>query len=80
MNFIDQLFFENRPWGRFAVFEYFSQNGCVTRVLEVGINRIFNVIEKGFEAGITVAFGGLFGSVSELGQKGKDLIRSDGIS
>jgi hypothetical protein len=48
--------------------------------LKVGINRVFDVIEKGFEAGITVALGGLFGSVSEFGQKGKDLIRSDGIS
>jgi hypothetical protein len=35
--------------------------------LEVGIDRIFDVIEKGFEAGIAIAFGGLFGSVSELG-------------
>jgi len=48
--------------------------------LQVGINRVFDVIEKGFEAGITVAFGGLFGSVSELGQKGKDLIWRDGIN
>ena len=48
--------------------------------MEVGIDRVFDVIKEGFEAGITIAFGGLFGSVSELGQKGKDLIRSDGIS
>ena len=41
---------------------------------------MFNVIKKGFEAGITIALGGLFGSVSELGQKGKDLIRSDRIN
>ena len=35
--------------------------------------------QKGFEAGITIAFGGLFGSVSEFGQKGKDLIWGEGI-
>ena len=56
-DFIDQFLFENRPWGWFAVFEYFSQNGCVTRILEVGIDRVFDVIEKGFEAGITIALG-----------------------
>jgi hypothetical protein len=38
--------------------------------LEVRIDGIFEVIEKGFEAGITVSFGGLFGSISELGEKG----------
>jgi hypothetical protein len=42
--------------------------------LEVRINGIFDVIEKGFEAGISVSFGGLFGSVSELGQKRKNLV------
>jgi hypothetical protein len=35
--------------------------------LEVGIDRVFDVIKEGFEAGITIAFGGLFGSVSEFG-------------
>jgi hypothetical protein len=37
--------------------------------LDVGINGILDVIKEGFEAGITIAFGGLFGSVSEFGQK-----------
>jgi hypothetical protein len=35
--------------------------------LQVGINRDFDVIKEGFEAGITIAFGGLFGSVSKFG-------------
>jgi hypothetical protein len=52
---------------------------CVTWILGVGIGRILDEIEKGFEAGITIAFGGLFGSVSEFGQKGKDLIWGEGI-
>ncbi len=64
---------------RFAILEYFSQNGRVTWILEVRISGIFDVIEKGFEAGITVSFGGLFGSVSELGQKRKNLVWGEGI-
>jgi hypothetical protein len=57
-----------------VVFEYFSQNGCVTWIQDVGINGIFDEIKEGFEAGITIAFGCLFGSVSEFGQKGKDFL------
>jgi len=52
-----------------VVLEYFSQNGCVTRIFDVGIDGIYDEIEKGFEAGVAIAFGGLFGSVSEFGQK-----------
>ena len=47
--------------------------------MEVGIDGIFDEIEKSFEAGITIAFGCLFGSVSEFGQKGQDLIWGDGF-
>jgi len=39
--------------------EYFSQNGRVTGILDLKIDGISNVIEKGFEAGIAVALGGL---------------------
>ena len=76
---IDQLLFEDRPWGCFAVFKYFSQNGCVTRILDVRIDGIFDEIKECLEAGISIAFGGLFVSVRDLGQKGKDLIRGDGF-
>jgi hypothetical protein len=31
------------------------------------IHGIFDVVEKGFEAGVTVALGGLFGSFGEPG-------------
>ena len=61
------------------VLEYFSQNGCVTRIFDVGIDGIYDEIEEGFEAGITIAFGRLFGSVSEFGQKRKDFLWGDGI-
>ena len=47
--------------------------------MEVRISGIFDEIEKGFDAGITVSFGGLFGSVSELGQKQKNLVWGEGI-
>ncbi len=45
------------PLLRALIIEYFYQNRRVTRILEVGINRIFDVIKEGFEAGITIAFG-----------------------
>jgi hypothetical protein len=56
-----------------------SQNGSVTRILEVGIDRVFEVIEKGFEAGIPIAFCGWFVSIGDFSQKGKNFIRGDGI-
>jgi hypothetical protein len=52
---------------------------CQVWILDVGIDGIIDVIEEGFETGITIALGGLFGSVSDLGQKGKDLIWGDRI-
>jgi hypothetical protein len=53
--------------------------GYVTRIFDVGIDGVYYEIEEGFETGITIAFGGLFGSVSKFGQKGKDLFWGDGI-
>jgi hypothetical protein len=41
-----------RRW--FADFEYFSQNGWVTWILDVGIDGIFDVIKEGFGAGTTI--------------------------
>jgi hypothetical protein len=49
--------------------KYFSQNGRVAGILDLKIDGVANVIEKCFETGIAVAFGGLFGSFSETGQK-----------
>ena len=43
--------------------------GYVTRIFDVGIDGIYDEIEEGFEAGITIAFSGLLGSISEFGQK-----------
>jgi hypothetical protein len=45
--------------------------------LEFRVNRAFDAIEKGFEAGLPIAFGG-FDSIGEFCQKGKDFIRGDG--
>jgi hypothetical protein len=41
--------------------------------------NIFLVIEKGFETGVAISFGGLFVSFGEPGQKGQDLIWGDGF-
>jgi hypothetical protein len=38
--------------------------------LEIKIDGISDVIEKGFEAGIAIAFSGLLGPLGEPGQKG----------
>jgi hypothetical protein len=35
--------------------------------VQLEINGIFDVIEKGFEAGVTVALGGLLGAFGEPG-------------
>lgn len=57
--------------------ECFSKNGCVARILDLKINCVANVFEKGFETGVAVAFGGLPVSSSEPGQKGENFIWGD---
>jgi hypothetical protein len=47
--------------------------------LDLKINSVADVIEKGLETGIAVSFGGLFGSFSKAGQKRKNFIRNDGF-
>jgi hypothetical protein len=47
--------------------------------LDLKIDGVANVIEKGFETGIAVALGSLFGAFGESGQKRKDLIWGDGF-
>ena len=64
---------------RTAGSKYFSKNGCVAGILDLKIIGVANVVEKGFKTGIAVSFGGLFGSFGDSGQKGQDLIRSDGF-
>jgi hypothetical protein len=65
---------------RAAGSKYFFQNRRVARILDLKIDGVANVIEKGLEAGIAVAFGGLFGAFCKLGQKGQDLIGDDGFN
>jgi len=78
-NFINQVFFDDLPllWTSFP--EYLFQDRRVTGIFDLKIDGVAYVIEEGFEAGVTVAFGGLFGSFSESGQKGQNLILGDGI-
>jgi hypothetical protein len=57
----------NFPLLRAAVLEDLSENWRVTRIVQLEINGIFDVIEKGFEAGVTVALGGLLGTFGEPG-------------
>jgi hypothetical protein len=47
--------------------------------LDLKINSVADVIEKGFQARIAVSFGGLFGSFGESGQKGQNFIWGDGF-
>jgi hypothetical protein len=49
--------------------KYFSQNWGVTGILNLKVDGVANVIEKGFEAGVTVALGGLIVAFGEPGQK-----------
>ena len=78
-NFIDKIFFNDFPLLRTLGPEYFSQNQRATGVLDPKIDSIADVIEKGFEAGVAVSFGGLFGLLGEPGKKGQNLIRGDGF-
>ena len=59
--------------------EYLSENGRVARVFDLKVDSVANVIEKGFEAGVTIALGGLIVALGESGQKGQNLIRGDGF-
>ena len=47
--------------------EYFYQNRRVTRILDLKIESISNVIEKSFETGVAIAFGGFFGCLGKPG-------------
>ena len=57
--------------------KYLSQNGRVAGISDLVIDGISNVIEKGFEAGVTVAFCGLFGPLGKTGQKAQNIIGSN---
>jgi len=63
---------------RTAGSKYFSQNRRVAGILDLKIDAVADVIEKGFETGVAVAFCGLLVSFSEPGQKGQDFIWCDG--
>ena len=45
--------------------------------MNVDVDGIFDEIKECLEAGISIAFGGLFVSVRDLSQKGKDFIWGD---
>ena len=47
--------------------------------MDLKIDGVADVIEKCFETGVSVSFGGLFVSFGESGQKRQDLIWSDGF-
>jgi hypothetical protein len=57
--------------------EYLSQDRCIAGILNLKINGVTDVIEKGFEAGVAVSFGGLFVSFGEPCQKRQNFIRSN---
>ncbi len=50
-----------------AVSEDISQDRRITGIVDFEINGVSDIIEKGFEAGITITFGGLFGALGEPG-------------
>jgi len=47
--------------------EYFSKNGGIAGVFDLKVDSVANVIEKCFEAGVTVTLGGLLGTFGEPG-------------
>ena len=47
--------------------------------MDFKIDGVADVIEKGFETGVSVSSGSLFVSFGEAGQKGQNFIRSDGF-
>jgi hypothetical protein len=53
--------------------EYLSQDRGVARVFDLKVASVADVIEKGFEARVTIALGGLIVAFGESGQKGKNL-------
>jgi len=59
--------------------EYFSQDRRVAGILNLKIDSVADLIEKGFEAGVTVSLGGLIVAFGESCQKGEDFIRGDGF-
>ena len=59
--------------------EDLSQDRRVAGILNFKINSVADVIEKGFEAGVTIVLGGLVVAFGEPGQKGKNLIWGDGL-
>ena len=74
---INYVLLDDFPLLGALVLEDFFQNWCVARVLDLKINGVADVIEKGFKTGVAVTFGGLFGAFGESGQKGEDLILGD---
>jgi hypothetical protein len=59
--------------------EYLSQDRRVAGVFDLKVDSVANVIEKGFEAGVAIALGGLIVAFGESGQKGQNLILGDGF-
>jgi len=50
--------------------EYLSENRSVAGILNLKVDSVTNVIEKGFKAGVAIALGGLIVAFGESGQKG----------
>ena len=59
--------------------EYFSQDRGIAGIFNLKVDCVANVIEKCFEAGVSIALGGLIIAFGEPGQKRKNLIRGDGF-
>jgi hypothetical protein len=47
--------------------EYLSKYGCVAGVFDLKVDSVANVVEKGFEAGVAIALGGLIVAFGEPG-------------
>ena len=67
---INEIFFNYFPLRRTRISEYFPKNQRITGIMDLIVDGISDVIEKGFKTGVAVSFGGLFGSLCESGQKG----------
>jgi hypothetical protein len=62
------------------VLKNFPENRGVAGIVHLEVDCIADVIKKGLETGIAVAFRGLLGALGKPGQKCQDFILGEGIN
>ena len=62
------------------ILKNFPENRGVAGIVHLEVDCIADVIKKGLETGIAVAFRGLLGALGKPGQKCQDFILGEGIN